>query len=116
LLAEPKSREIFLDSVIYDPSAPTTAAEQITQSTCRADAVVAGTVLDLQPFLNEDASFILTEYTVRVEESLRGPRVEPGSTMSYVRAGGTMTLGGAPVTATHNLYPPLLQGQKYVLF
>ena len=116
LLAELTDRSIFLDTgVMMDPRVPQTTDTQLAAATCSADVVIVGTVQDLTPFLNEDGTFILTEYTVRVEDTLRG-HLPAGSTISYVRAGGAMNINGRIVTARHNLFPPLLRGQKYVLF
>lgn len=118
LLDEPRNVEIFLEPAgfIHDPTLPRTPEAQLEQAGCRAQAVVVGTVEDLTSFLTEDAQFILTEYTVRIEDTLLGRTIKRGSTIAYVRSGGSLNLGGKLVTARHNVFPPLAIGQKYVLF
>jgi hypothetical protein len=116
LLIEPTDRSIYVDTgVIFDPRRPRSFAEQLKEASCSSDAVLAGTVEEMTAFLNEDASFILTEYTIRVDSTLRG-KLSSTATVSYVRPGGSLNIRGRIVTTKHNLYPALVRGQKYVLF
>lgn len=119
LLAEPANRSIFVDTgLLVDPRqpAPRSMTEQLKEAACSSDVAVVGMVENMTSFLNEDASFILTEYVIRIDAVLRGRGLEIGSTLSYVRSGGSLNIGGRIVTATHNMYPPLHRGQTYVLF
>jgi hypothetical protein len=115
LLVDPSDRSIYIDTGMhFDPREPRTLADQIKEASCSSDAVLSGTVEDQVAFLNEDASFVITEYVIRVDATLRGSLAP--ATVSNVRPGGSMNVRGRIVTAKHNLYPALVRGQRYVLF
>ncbi len=116
LLADPKDVTIFLDDVLFDANRPQSLDEEITRASCASDLVVVGTIQDQASFLTEDASFILTDYSIRVVSTWRGQTVAPGSIISYVRSGGSVNIDGRVVSASHSMYPPLLRGQTYLLF
>lgn len=116
LLAQQSNRSIFIETdLVIDNRGPKSLEDQITRAACQADVVIRGTVVGSTSFLTEDADFILTEYTVAIEEVLRGPSELQGKTIGYVRPGGSLLIRGRVVHATHNMYPNLGLGQ-YVLF
>jgi len=101
---------------IIEAGGPATWTEQIVRSTCAAQVVLMGTAVDREPFLTEDAQFILSDYTIRIDTLLRGDLKASGNSVSYVRPGGAVMVKGRLVTARHARYPALEQGRSYIVF
>jgi hypothetical protein len=65
---------------------------------CNADAIVIGVLKNESPQFAEDENFIFTEYEVAVEEVVKntsGASIEPKSSITIARDGGTGQVNGA---------------------
>ncbi|MCX6545747.1 MAG: hypothetical protein NTV05_15205 [Acidobacteria bacterium] len=103
-------------SSVIEAGGPGTWEEQVRQSTCAAQVVSVGTAIDRQSFLTQNAQFILSDYTIRVDAVLRGDPKASGGTTSYVRPGGAVMVKGKLVTARHSRFPALEEGSRYIIF
>ena len=94
---------------------PHSAAEQLAIGMCIADAVVVGTLSDPRPFLAENARYILTQYSLNVRESLKGP-ASPNTVVQYFRLGGKLSIQGRTVRVTNGGFPELEVDTPFILF
>lgn len=96
------------------PSAPL-----LEGAVCNADAVVVGTLAEESAFLNEDETFVFTEYRLDAAEVIRNNAaapIKPGDSLTIVRDGGTVRLDGRAVRALTADFEPFKTGGRYVLF
>ena len=86
---------------------------------CRADAVIIGTVLGKSSNLTEDGSFTFTEYDFLVEEIVKDSSASPiqlNSRVTVVRPGGAVKFLGHIVRAIDHSQKTLSLGTRYLLF
>jgi len=93
--------------------------EYLADLSCKADAVVIGTVTDKSSNLTEDGSFTFTEYKFVAEEVIKDTstaRIHANTSIIIVRASGAIRLLGHVVRATDHSEKPLAVGERYLLF
>ena len=93
--------------------------QYLNDLTCKADAVVIGTLTKKASQLNGEGTFTFTEYDINVEEVLKNNAADPiqaNGNVTVVRSGGSIKLNGHIVTATDFAEKPLEKGGKYLLF
>lgn len=117
LLEVPSDRRIIDETfAVVPPTGPRSAAEHLAVATCAADVVAIGRPVGSSAYLTEDASFILTDYQLEIEQVLHGDGVQSGDTVTYVRPGGQLRVRGRIVRASHSAYPSLTLDRRYILF
>jgi hypothetical protein len=86
----------------------------------QSDAVVIGEVTDAEAFLSTDKTSIYSEFTVSVNEVLKGTSLgtlTPGGSLTATRGGGAVRFpSGKVVREGFNGKPLPRQGRRYVLF
>ncbi len=91
----------------------------LTDLSCKAEAVVIGSVKNKTAHLTEDETFIYTEYELSVEDILKNNSVLPiktGENIQITRPGGLIKLDDQLIRFEDKLYEPLQTKQKYLLF
>lgn len=86
---------------------------------CGADAVVIGSVLSKASQIIEEGTFAFTDYELTVEEILKNnsvTQIQPNSTITVTRSGGTVSLNGHVIRAKDYRNEPLEIGGRYLLF
>jgi hypothetical protein len=86
---------------------------------CNAGIIVVGTLTTDSPQLTEDESFLFTEYTLKVEEVIKGehvPELKAGGTITVIREGGIGQINGRTIRAEREGFKPFTVGSRYVLF
>ena len=87
--------------------------------TCKADAVVIGTVKSKASQLTDDGTFIFTDYELSVEEVLKNnpaALIQVGEVITDTRGGGTVKLNNHTVRALDENEMPLALNGRYLLF
>lgn len=86
--------------------------------TCRADAVVVGTVDAKSSQLIEEGTFIFTDYELLVEEVFKSPpaSIEQNANITVTRVGGFIGLNGHAVRAIDHNQERLRVGERYLLY
>jgi hypothetical protein len=103
----------------FDSDASKQNTPSLESSFCNADAVVVGTLGEESAYLNEDESFIFTEYQLNVSEVVRNNKAAPikiNDNVTVVRDGGTLSINGRVVRALTADFKPFKTGEQYVLF
>ena len=98
---------------------PPTFSERITNLTCDADAVVVGEVKSKSSQLTEDQDFIFTDYELQVEEVIKNNAsdpIAPNTEITVSNPGGKIQLNNRIVEAKDLSFPPLVVGERYLLF
>lgn len=105
---------------VYDPNAPRFDLDNfLSNMSCKADAVIIGTVKDQSSQLTEDEDFIFTDYALTVEQILKnkdGMPLQQNGTIIITRPGGTIQLEGKKVRALDEALEPFQTGGRYLLF
>jgi hypothetical protein len=86
---------------------------------CKADAVVIGRVKNKASQINEDGTFIFTDYEFIPEEALKDNANSPiklKKEITISRTGGAIKLNGRTAQAIDYRQVPLIQGEHYLLF
>ena len=92
---------------------PKTAAELLKDRVCAKDAVFIGHPEKQRPYINDLKSWLITDFTVRIERAIR-PREFP-PTVIVTQGRGEALVGGKMVQTI--VGPQLLEiGQSYVFF
>ncbi len=87
--------------------------DEIEYAVAQADLVIIGHVLDEATFLTKNREFLFGQFSVGVEEVLKGqPR---GDLIRVVRPGGTAVLDGVTIRAIDNLFKPFVVGDRYLM-
>jgi hypothetical protein len=96
----------------------TSLQEYLTNLTCRADAVVVGTVQSKSSQINEEGTFIFTDYQLLVSEVVKSgsTAINPPQNITVTRAGGAVILNGHHVKAIDRREELLAVGGQYVLY
>lgn len=105
------------------PGMPTVSPKGQNERTSRypsgSDLIVIGTVNQKSAFVNENKTFLLTEYVVSVE-SIVGNRAKTsitvGDEIRVIRPGGHVLYDGIRIRATDMAYGRLETGKPYALF
>ncbi len=83
--------------------------------------VVIGTVLNQQTYLSEDELGLYTEWAVRLDNvwsQLDPPRLQPGTTITVNRVGGSLRIpsGQVQTSTVHGIEEPIGAQGRYLLF
>jgi hypothetical protein len=98
---------------------PPTFSERITNLSCDADAIVVGEITSKSSQLTEDQDFIFTDYELKVEEVIKNnasDRITPKAEITVTGPGGKIQLNNRIVEAIDLSLPPLIVGERYLLF
>lgn len=98
---------------------PPTFSERIATFACDADAVVVGEVKNKASLLTEDEDFIFTDYDIIVEEVIKNNAsdpIAPNAEITVSNPGGKIQLINRIVEAKDLSFPPLVIGERYLLF
>lgn len=103
---------------MLSPGGATSTASGLENLACEADAVVTGQVKSKSSFPTADETYIFTDYTMSVEEVLKGDpaNVTPGGEVTVTRPGGTVQFDGRRFRAIDRSFKPLEIGDRYLLF
>jgi uncharacterized metal-binding protein YceD (DUF177 family) len=96
-----------------------TASEFLKDLSCKADAVVVGSVVKKSAHLTDDETFVFTEYEFSVEEVLKNNlifSIEPNKSIQVTRPGGLIKLDDQLIRVEDKSYQPLQIKKKYLLF
>lgn len=117
LLDELVNKNVFRDRVVS--SEPVPLSDFARELRCAADSVFVGTVEGRRSLPTEDGTFIFTEYTVVVTETIdTGPNRElrEGARVTILQPGGSIQIGEHTTTAFVSDVPELGIGAAYVFF
>jgi len=102
------------------PNRDTSPRAFVSDLSKNANAVIRGTVVAKTSQVTEDATFIFTDYTVRVTEVLKNDgasHIRRGGAITVTRPGGRVILNGVIVSAIDESAPLLnANGSEVVLF
>lgn len=91
-------------------------ATSLNQLCNASDIIIIGTVETIEPRLQDNGKQIDTTYTIRIEQTLKGPP-KPPRILNYVATGGTFSFqDGSSATFQARGVVPLNQGKKYIIF
>lgn len=91
----------------------------LQELSCESNAVVVGTVKSKASQINDDGTFLFTDYGFIVEDILKNNAVAPINTINDItitRTGGAVKLNGHTVRAIDYREVPLVEGEHYLLF
>lgn len=91
----------------------------LTDLSCGADVVVQGTVKSKASQINEDGTFLFTDYEFTVEDIIKnnpGSPIKPNDDITVTRTGGAVRLNGHTARAIDDRQMPLVAGESYLLF
>jgi hypothetical protein len=109
---EPRPR-MMGDPILTHPSEYRT----LTDATCGADVALIATPLASSPTLSPAGSWILTYYTLRIDEVIWTKEdAESPVAIRYVHPSGSATVNGRPVSTIVTNFPPLQLNQRYLFF
>jgi hypothetical protein len=102
-----------------DEKTPPTIEELLQQITCRADAIVIGTIENKTSQFTEDGGFVFTDHDLRVQEIVKNKApipVRPNETIVISRPGGSVIFDGKIVSVIDKSFEALVIGNTYLLF
>ena len=91
----------------------------LNRVSCKADAVLIGTVSSKASQLIEEGTFTFTDYEVSMEEILKNNYAAPiqaNTNITVSRSGGAVKLNGHTIRAIDHRNEPLIVGNRYLLF
>jgi hypothetical protein len=100
-----------LNTISYD--------QYLIKMSCRADAVVIGTVSRKSSQLTEDKDFVFTDYNLLIEDVFKKDpslQISSHSQIVITRPGGKVLINGQIISVKDKLAEPLEVGGRYVLF
>lgn len=103
----------------FPTSAKITANNFLDNLSCKADAVVLGSVSSKTAHLTEDETFIYTEYEFLVKDVLKnnpGFLIDVNNHIQVTRPGGLIKLDNQLIRAEDKSYEPLQLKKEYLLF
>lgn len=103
--------------VIYPRDAK--ADDYLREMTCRADAVLIGSVQSKSSHLIDEGTFVFTDYEVAVIEALKDNAAAPitaDTSITYTGPGGAVELDGKTIRAVDARHEPLQVGASYLLY
>lgn len=86
---------------------------------CKADAVVVGKVKNKASQINEDGTFVFTDYELTAEDVLKDnalASINPSANITVTRTGGAVKLNGHTARAIDYRQLPLIEDEQYLLF
>lgn len=98
---------------------PVTASEFLSNLSCKADAVVVGSVQNKSAHLTEDETFVYTEYEFLIKDVLKNNSASPievNDTIQITRPGGLIKFDNQVIRVIDQLYEPLQTRKEYLLF
>jgi hypothetical protein len=115
---------------IGEPSIPTvgtsfpvkgsSASKQFLEKiSCKADAVVLGTVSGKTAHLTEDETFVYTQYQFSVKQVLKNNSdsfIDENTSLEVTRPGGLIKLDNQLIRVEDQSYKPLQNNKDYLLF
>lgn len=106
-----------IEEYTHYPARP--LAAYLHDLTCRADAVVVGTVKGKDSNFTADGTFLFTDYEVAPAEVLKDAAASPiaeGGRITVVRGGGAVAFGGRTVLAIDPAFPALQRNASYLFY
>lgn len=104
----------------YLPNAPViTPVEFLGKLSCKADAIVVGSVKNKSSHMTEDETFIYTEYEFSVQNILKDNSASPikvNNIIEITRPGGLIKLDNRRIRIEDRSYEPLQKNKEYLLF
>jgi len=101
-------------------SPPTDTPVEVALPTSQSDAIVIGFVSEAKAFLSNDRTAVISEFTVRVEETLKNnplTAIKIGDSLLTLRAGGGVRFASGKIIREGQSGKPLpKQGHRYILF
>lgn len=97
----------------------TSSSNLLRELSCKAEAVVIGSVNNKIAHLTEDETYIYTEYEFSVEEVLKDNSASPieiNKNIQITRPGGLIKFDDQLIRFEDKMYEPLQVKQKYLLF
>jgi hypothetical protein len=91
----------------------------LQELTCKADAVVIGMVKSKASQINEQGTFVFTDYEFIPGEVVKNnvvAPINPEKDITITRTGGAVKLNGHTVRALDYRQLPLIEGEYYLLF
>ena len=116
-----KSGDVYVVRMVGDVKIlrPTSLNEYLSNLTCRASAVVMGTVISKTSQLIDEGTFTFTDYELNVTEILKNnptAPIEPNGRLTYTSPGGAVELNGRTIGAVDYHSEPLQVGEQYLLY
>lgn len=109
-----------LPNIPANPYAPAISTSEFLRNlSCKADAIVVGSVESKAAHLAEDETFIYTEYTFSVREIVKDNANAPikvSKSIEITRPGGVIRLNNRRITFEDQSYQPLQKNKDYILF
>jgi hypothetical protein len=106
----------FLPPLVSEFSSSMPAADLLRAHAQAADWVVMGPVVDRQPHLTADQTWIMTSVRIEVGEQLKPRGRSLGTVIEIEEQGGSVELEGVNVTAVAEWQQRLVTGETYLLF
>lgn len=94
-------------------------ADDLAVLASKSDLVVVGKAETGKSHMNDDKSFLYSDWTFTVEEVLKGNQAapaQPGATILVTRSGGQLVVNGRLVHAHCSDFRAFDSGQEYLLF
>lgn len=95
------------------------ASNFLKDLSCKADAIVLGSVKSKSAHLTEDETFVYTEYEFSVEDVLKNNSLSPveiNNNVQVTRPGGLIKLDNQMIRVEDKSYEPLQIKKRYLLF
>lgn len=86
--------------------------------TCAADIIVTGDIQNKSSHINEDGTFVFTDYELSIEEIYKNnaSAIQQGGNITITRTGGAVKLNGRTVRALDFRSEPLQVNKQYILY
>lgn len=115
------SGDVYVVRMVGDVKIPRSLNlnEYLSSLTCRASAVVMGTVMSKTSQLIDEGTFTFTDYELTVTEILKNnlaAPIEPNGRITYTSPGGAVELNGRTIGAVDYRSEPLQVGEQYLLY
>lgn len=101
------------------PAEPFNLNSYLQRLSCKADAVVMGMVKSKASQINQDGTFVFTDYEFTAEDVLKNnaaDSINPNTDITITRTGGAIKLNGHTARAIDYREVPLIEGEHYLLF
>jgi len=101
------------------PAEPLNLNEYLQTLSCKADAVILGTVTNKASQINDDGTFVFTDYEFTPDLILKNnilALITPNTNITVTRTGGSVKLRGHKISAIDYRQVPLVEGERYLLF
>lgn len=120
-LAKERKGNVDVGSLIGELIMPNSfdVEEYLQNISCKADAVVVGTVTGKSTQITEEGTFTFTEYQFSVSEILKNNylhAININDELTIIRGGGALRIDGKLITAIDYSEFPLEKNGKYLLY